>query len=77
MPLHVDIKINDHLINSIHIGREKGDTNVDSINTYVAFEGEYPTSYNDWFNDDAVEFTHRYGDDAEICVKKALEALYG
>jgi hypothetical protein len=74
MPIHVDIKINDTLINALHIGRFSGEgTAPDSVNTYLAVEGKRPTSLDDWTN--GAEYTHRYGDGAEICVAKALKAL--
>lgn len=74
MPIHVDIMINDRHINSIHIGRLEGGTNEDDNNTYIVIEGDRPTSTNDWY-DTGVEFTHRYGDGAEVCVLKGLKAL--
>lgn len=76
MPLHVTIKINDRTINTVHIGRMKGGTGPDDINTYLAVSGEQPMFTDDWY-ENGTEFTHRYGDGAEICVKKALEVLYG
>lgn len=76
MPLHVEIKVNEHLINTIHIGRIKGGTNSNDINTYLAVEGERPQDASDWF--EGAEYEHRYGDGAEVCVMKALKALgYG
>lgn len=74
MPIHVDIRINDTLINTLHIGRFKGGTKPDDINTYLAVEGKRPETKDEWFT--GAEYTHRYGDGAEICVKKAIEALY-
>lgn len=73
MPLHVDIKINNTLINTVHIGRVSGGTNPDSINEYVIVEGETPQTIDHWY--EGVDFTHRYGDGAEICVAKGLLAL--
>jgi hypothetical protein len=74
MPLHVDIKMNDTLINQIHIGRFKGGTDKDDINDYLVVEGEYPTRTEDYYVD-GISYTHRYGDGAEVCVIKALQAL--
>ncbi len=73
MPLHVDIKINDRLLSQIHIGRIQGGTDPDSVNTYVAHEGEEPKTREEWLQ--GVRFEHRYGDGAEVCVRKALMAL--
>ena len=75
MPLHIDIKINDTLINTLHIGRFKDGTDPDDINTYLIVEGDRPTVKENWFM--GAEYTHRYGDGAEICVAKGIEALYG
>ena len=73
MPLHVDIRVNDLLINTLHIGRMSGGTRPDNINTYMIVEGERPQSVEDWL--DGVEYNHRYGDGAEVCVIKGLQAL--
>jgi hypothetical protein len=73
MPLHVDIRVNDLLINTLHIGRISGGTRPDNINTYMIVEGERPQSVEDWL--DGVEYNHRYGDGAEVCVIKGLQAL--
>lgn len=74
MPIHVDIRINDNLINTIHIGRASGGgTQPDSINEYYAVEGKVPEYLEGWLG--GVKFKHRYGDGANICVMKALEAL--
>lgn len=74
MPIHVDIRINDKLINTIHIGRIEGDMQEDSINTYIAVEGDEPLRINDW-QERGYQFQHRYGDGAEVCVAKALNAM--
>lgn len=74
MPIHVDIKINDTMISQIHIARFLGGTYPNDINTYLVVRGERPTDYTDWV-DGGKEFTHRYGDGAEVCVAKAIEAL--
>lgn len=76
MPIHVDIKINSELINQLHIGRTSGDTNPNSINDYLVVDGELPRRTKDWYID-GTPFKHRYGDGAEVCVMKAMEALYG
>jgi hypothetical protein len=74
MPIHVDIKINDTLINTLHIGRFSGEgTKPDDVNVYLAVEGKRPTSLDDWIK--GKEYRHRYGDGAEVCVMKALKTL--
>ena len=74
MPLHVDIRINDRLINQLHIGRMSGGNQPDHVNTYLAVYGEEPLLVSEW-RERGTEYTHRYGDGAEICVMKAIEAL--
>ena len=77
MPIHVDIKINDTLINTVHIGRFSGEgTSSDAVNVYLAVEGKRPQGLDDWVR--GAEYRHRYGDGAEVCVIKGLQALgYG
>lgn len=76
MPIHVDIKINDTLINTLHIGRFSGEgTRPDDVNLYLAVEGKKPQGLDDWIK--GSEFRHRYGDGAEVCVMKAIEVMYG
>ena len=74
MPLHVDIRVNANLISRIHIGRIEGGVNANDINTYRAVLGEQPKTYQEWL-DRGIEFTHRYGDGAEVCVLKGIQAL--
>ena len=76
MPLHVSINVNDIPLNEIHIGRVKGGTHPYDINDYLVVDGDRPTRWEDW-HIDGIPFQHRYGDGAEICVMKALEALAG
>lgn len=73
MPLHVDIRVNDDLIHSIHIGRIAGTTDPDSVNTYLAVLGDEPTKAQDW--QEGTKFYHVYGDGALTCVERALYAL--
>lgn len=76
MPIQVDIKINDTLINTLHIGRFSGEgTKPDDVNLYLAVEGKKPQGINDWIMG-GKEFRHRYGDGAEVCVMKAIEVMY-
>jgi hypothetical protein len=74
MPLHVEIKVNDTLLNQIHIGRAMGGTRPDDLNVYLVVDGDRPRSFSDW-DAEGIPFTHRYGDGAEVCVIKALQAL--
>ena len=76
MPIHVDIRVNNELINEIHIGRVSGGTDPDDINDYLVVEGYDPLRLEDW-HIDGIPFQHRYGDGANVCVQKAMEALYG
>ena len=73
MPIHVDIKINERLINSLHIGRIRGGTEPEDINEYLVVEGDIPKSFSDWVAT-GIPFTHCYGDGAEVCVMKAIKA---
>jgi hypothetical protein len=73
VPLHVTININRHTIETLHIGRLSGGTKPNDMNTYAAVLGERPYWVEDW--ERGVQYEHRYGDGALVCVKKALEAL--
>lgn len=73
MPIHVEIKINEQLINTLHIGRLKGGTGSQDVNSYLVVEGQRPKSADDWHSGET--FSHRYGDGAEVCVMKAIEAI--
>jgi hypothetical protein len=44
------------------------------VNTYIATIGEDPV-YLDIYEQKGVYYKHRYGDGAEVCVRKAIEAL--
>lgn len=75
MPVQVEMRINGHLIETLHIGRMKGNTKPNSINTYAAVvrkPGEQP----DWFNEDVTILEHRYGDMLQELVRKSLNAIY-
>lgn len=76
MPLHIEIKINNTVLNTLHIARVKGDTRPDSNNDYLIIEGEYPLRNEDWYID-GVTFKHRYGDGAEVCVMRGIQAMKG
>ena len=68
MPIHVPIYVNDKLIKTYHIGRLEGDTNPDSINTYLIVE-------DDQLWQVGKKFTHRYGDSIETCISKGIDAM--
>ena len=74
MPVQVEMRINGHLIETLHIGRLKGNTKPNSINTYAAVvrkPGEQP----DWFAEDVTILEHRYGDMLQELVRKSLNAI--
>ena len=74
MPVQVEMRINGHIIDVLHIGRLEGDTGANSINTYAAVvrkPGEQP----DWFNEDVTIVEHRYGDMLQELVRKSLNAI--
>lgn len=68
MPIHIPIYINDKLIKTYHIGRVAGDTNPESINTYLVVQDDELWSVGK-------RFTHKYGDGVEVCIAKALNAI--
>jgi hypothetical protein len=74
VPLHVAIFINRHLLSEIHIARAEGGTDPDDINTYIAVTGDEPIWLED-YEASGVTYEHRYGDGAQVCVRKAIEAL--
>jgi hypothetical protein len=74
MPLHVTIKINRETLETLHIGRIKGGTRPNDLNSYLVIVGEEPLGLSEW-ESGGVEYSHRYGDGALVCVRKALEAL--
>lgn len=74
MPVQVEMRINGHLIETLHIGRIKGNTKPNSVNTYAAVmrkPGEQP----DWFAEDVTILEHRYGDMLQELVRKSLNAI--
>lgn len=74
MPLHIDIRVNDTLLNTLHIARVRGGTHPDDMNDYLIVEGEKPARHEDWLIE-GIPFKHRYGDGAEICVMRGLRML--
>lgn len=73
MPIHVDIRINDALIDTLHIGRSDTFGGREVEHVYLV-TNENTNTRVDWAGDNAVEFTHKYSEGAYICVVKALEA---
>lgn len=76
MPIHIDIRINDEHIRSVHIGREEDLLGKNEEHKYRITAGTIRTRA-DWWDPDSAEFTHKYSDGAEVCVAKGLLALYG
>ena len=74
MPIHVDIWVNHKLVNQLHIARVKGGVDPEGINDYIIVDGPRPTRLEDWYVD-GIPFQHRYGDGAEVCVMKGIQAL--
>jgi len=87
MPIQVYIEVNGRNVETVHIGRVKGEATRDSVNVYSAvvkygfvgtlnsgrkYTADTPSN-QEW--DAGVKFEHRYGDGIEVCVQKALEAL--
>ena len=76
MPIHVDIRINDENVRTVHIGREQDLVGKDEVHQYRITTGTINTRA-DWWDLDSVTFEHKYSDGVEVCVRKGLEALYG
>lgn len=68
MPIHIPIYVNDRLIKTYHIGRLEGDTDPDSVNTYLIVEDDQLWRVGK-------KFTHRYGDSIETCITLGLSAM--
>jgi hypothetical protein len=73
MPIHVEIRINHELIDTIHIGRMEELKGRDQSHQYLV-TNKTTKSMVDWTDPNAVEFEHNYSEGAHICVAKALEA---
>ncbi len=74
MPVQVEMRVNGHIIDVLHIGRIVGDENAHSINTYLAVVRK-PGEQADWFEDGVVSVDHRYGDGLQELVRKSLNAI--
>ncbi len=87
MPIQVYVEVNGQPVETLHIGRVRGDTDPDTVNTYSAvvktsppltridgsrYTVDYPTN-REW--DNGTMFEHRYGDGINACVAKAFNAL--
>ena len=68
MPIHIPIYVNDRLIKTYHIGRLEGDTDPDSVNTYIIVE-------DDQLWQVGKKFTHRYGDGIDTCICRGLDVI--
>ncbi len=90
MPLHIDVRVNDELIERLHIARlTKNGMSEDSVNEYGVIRSEKEITYDESGNTvkrfarepewvgwlDAPSFQHRYGEDALTCLLRALETL--
>lgn len=76
MPLHIDIRVNERLINQLHIGRVDELYSNTQTSEYLVVEGIMkPREVK--YGDDGVSFTHKYDEGAEVCVMKAVAALRG
>lgn len=90
MPLHIDVRINDEIIERLHIARlSKNGMQEQSVNEYGVIRSVKETAYNesgvtikrfpkepewvDWL--EAPSFEHRYGEEALVCVLRALETM--
>lgn len=90
MPLHIDVRINETIVDRLHIARlTKEGMSDSSVNEYGIIRSAKESTYNesgvlvrrfpqepewvDWL--EAPSFEHRYGDDALVCLLRALETL--
>jgi hypothetical protein len=76
MPLHIDIRLDERIISTLHIQRVEERISKHGTNSYLILEGDEPLRYEDWLID-GIPFTHRYSDGAEICVMKGIQAMRG
>ena len=74
MPLHVEVYVNSTYLDGIHIGRVSGNVDPNNENTYLVVNGPLPRTQEDWTNG-GIQFNHRYGDGALVCIRKAIQAL--
>ena len=74
MAVQVEMRINGHIIDVLHIGRVEGLAKPDSVNKYLAVVRQ-PGEKPDWYSEDVVEVKHRYGDMLQELVRKSLNAI--
>lgn len=74
MPLHVDIRINERLIDQLHIGRTEQLYSGVQVSKYLVVQGLYQP-HEVPYDTEGVPFEHKYDEGAVVCVQKALEAL--
>jgi hypothetical protein len=72
MPIHIDVYVNAKSVKSYHIGRLEGDSDPESVNTYVVTETQDGGSPR-W--DLGTKFEHRFGDGIDICIAKGMQAF--
>lgn len=87
MPVHVDIRINTHLIKRVHVARmTKNGMQPGSVNEYAVvvkpappttgYMAKYADEGPTWLEwEEGVRFTHTYGDGVLTLLQKALAAL--
>lgn len=73
MPVHVEIKVNDRVIDRLHIGRLNTLRSTEQVSTYLAVLGGVDDMNVMW--SDGQQFEHKYDEGIYVCVQKALEAL--
>lgn len=74
MAVQVEMRVNGHIIKTLHISRTEGTEDKHSINKYFATI-RLPGEQADWYADDVFEVEHRYGDGIEELVRKALNTI--
>lgn len=73
MPLHIDIRLNEKVIDQIHIGRVERLNSTDQVSHYQVVHGIYDDWAVPW--DTGTPFTHKYDEGGAVCVQKAFAAL--
>lgn len=66
MPLSVEVKVNDFMVETLHVGRLESYKGADKKHKYIVSE--------DPKMERGVKFKHRYSDGALVCAQKAIEA---
>ena len=73
MPLHVDIRVNEKLIDQLHIGRIDALYSNTQVSEYVVVRGVHEPHAVP-YDAEGISFTHKYDEGALVCVQKALQA---